>query len=638
MKKFYTTGLAVLTVALCTASAGATEVVKRNANLSNAPVALMSPAQAAQAVKVGAHTATELQALTGAAPAAKAPAKAPAKVVAKPTSIETLLATQFDATYFNPFDGQNVSGESGFKYYEQYEELDLIVPSTDISDEIYCDFDDQGRVVFYSKVKYADNFSGYVLNLITAKMNAAGTNLEPMNANVTMEFDEKTSSYVLPEGAYLAYAGYNTTGTYLGCFWAAGDLKVSAVEGDFALEVLVEDECTPDNKFNFLVTAGKDVASVKMLLLGYDGDLSSHASYITSLGSAIELGKEFTVDPVNDHVLASQNGPMDESSFAAALFAAYDADGNQVKTRAVPLVVVLETEEGWRDVATVDYEDQILSNIFTNVTHSQSGVKLQEKTDAPGLFRYVNAYSQHLKAHSDDCPHYFIINTADPEWVEVPFSVTGTDHGYGTVTFGSRAALGYDKESAQAKGFKSGTMNGYTATFPAQTLFFHMSQYNAASSWSYVSSKNEISFTFPTINVELTLTNQGGEPIEGVEVTFDNEATAQDDTATPTVYTSDANGKVTAEMPFGTGYFGTVKGTYVVRKQDGTAYTNPFEVQLGGAQTQTTVTTSAPQGIEMVEAGTEAPVYYNLQGVQVERPQGICIRVQGGKAQKVLVK
>lgn len=44
-------------------------------------------------------------------------------------------------------------------------------------------------------------------------------------------------------------------------------------------------------------------------------------------------------------------------------------------------------------------------------------------------------------------------------------------------------------------------------------------------------------------------------------------------------------------------------------------------------------------GVKNVEAAAEGPaVYYNLQGVRVENPEGVVIRVQDGKATKMLVK
>jgi hypothetical protein len=44
-------------------------------------------------------------------------------------------------------------------------------------------------------------------------------------------------------------------------------------------------------------------------------------------------------------------------------------------------------------------------------------------------------------------------------------------------------------------------------------------------------------------------------------------------------------------------------------------------------------------GVETIETATEAPVYFNLQGVRVENPSnGIFIKVSGNKTTKVYVK
>ncbi len=53
----------------------------------------------------------------------------------------------------------------------------------------------------------------------------------------------------------------------------------------------------------------------------------------------------------------------------------------------------------------------------------------------------------------------------------------------------------------------------------------------------------------------------------------------------------------------------------------------------------TLTVTEKTSGIEGIEAENAPAVYYNLQGVEVENPEnGVYIRVQGGKASKVLVK
>ena len=47
---------------------------------------------------------------------------------------------------------------------------------------------------------------------------------------------------------------------------------------------------------------------------------------------------------------------------------------------------------------------------------------------------------------------------------------------------------------------------------------------------------------------------------------------------------------------------------------------------------------TAPAGISdvTVDADNVTPVYYNLQGIRLDRPEGLCIEVKGGKAQKVV--
>lgn len=59
---------------------------------------------------------------------------------------------------------------------------------------------------------------------------------------------------------------------------------------------------------------------------------------------------------------------------------------------------------------------------------------------------------------------------------------------------------------------------------------------------------------------------------------------------------------------------------------------------LGESDYSDPVYYTAPAGISdvTVDTDTTAPVYYNLQGIRLDRPEGLCIEVKGGKAQKVV--
>ncbi len=67
---------------------------------------------------------------------------------------------------------------------------------------------------------------------------------------------------------------------------------------------------------------------------------------------------------------------------------------------------------------------------------------------------------------------------------------------------------------------------------------------------------------------------------------------------------------------------------------------NPQIVYYGSEYPSTLVfTENGETAVDTVETPTEASVsYYTLQGVRVENPQGIVIRVEDGKATKLFIK
>ena len=112
----------------------------------------------------------------------------------------------------------------------------------------------------------------------------------------------------------------------------------------------------------------------------------------------------------------------------------------------------------------------------------------------------------------------------------------------------------------------------------------------------------------------------------------------------------DSNDHKTATM----NYSGTSKFNYAVPKSpfrrvednwtaNYTAVPEQFEKQIVTSDEATTIADfgyNVPTGVEVIEDAAEGPAeYYNLQGVRVQNPaNGIYIRVQGGKSQKVMIR
>lgn len=501
---------------------------------------------------------------------AKAKAKAP---TATPATVQDLCALQFNASYSGMLQGDTGTheGDAEFVYDEDNEELDLTLPDCQWS--LYVGYEN-GKLTIYNAVNYGTSGS-YTVYLCPI---SSTTGAMLTDSNIEVAFNSETSSFEFPSDFAWGLCAVNpSSGSLVGYYWAGKSFSLTVPDGDYTLKVSTGDICNNENKFTFTVTAGADIASVKYMVLPFDPKVSEVSSYIATLGNTYNAGETVTVDPVN----ANYSGePMTESGWASVVLGGYDASGNLQKTASAHFCVVLETEAGWKNVGEIDYTDQLFSQYYSNFTHNQKA-QLQAKEDTEGLYRIVAPYSEYAGNHSENCTHhYFIINIADPTWVEVPFSVSGVDMGDGILTFGTIAALGYTKDNAPS-GVSSGTLEDQTVTFPTKTIFAHEPNYNEPNSWSYLNSSSPVTFTFPDINLNLTVIDTDNNPVADAEVAL-GEATA----------TTDAAGKATVKVPFSTGYFATVKPTVNGKE---------FTVTLNGAETDYTATVEA-QAVEVPES------------------------------------
>lgn len=501
---------------------------------------------------------------------AKAKAKAP---TATPATVQELCALQFNASYSGMLSNNSGTheGDAEFVYDEDNEELDLTLPDCQWS--LYVGYEN-GKLTIYSAVNYGTSGSYKVyLCPISSTTGAMLT-----DSNIEVEFNSETSSFEFPSDFAWGLCAVNpSSGSLDGYYWAGKGFSLTVPDGDYTLKVSTGDICNNENKFTFTVTAGADIASVKYMVLPSDAEASEVSSYIATLGKTYNTGETVTVDPVN----ANYSGtPMSKSGWASVVLGGYDASGNLQKTADAHFIVVLETEAGWKNVGEIDYTDQLFSQYYSNFTHNQKA-QLQAKEDTEGLYRIVAPYSEYAGNHSENCTHhYFIIDIADPTWVEVPFSVSGVDMGDGILTFGTIAALGYTKDNAPS-GFSSGTLEDQTVTFPTKTIFAHEPYYNAPGSWSYMNTSATVTFTFPDINLNLTVVDTDNNPVADAEVALGEETA-----------TTDAAGKATVKVPFSTGYFATVKPTVNGKE---------FTVTLNGAETDYTATVEA-QAVEVPES------------------------------------
>lgn len=531
--------------------------------------------------EVSKHFASEINANSSVAlPAQPAKTKTIAKAAATPASIDELLEKKWESTYTGMLQSNsgNHEGEATFVYYEEYEELDLVLP--DYNQGLYLGYEN-GNLQIYSSVGYGTNSQGYKIAL--CPVNTSG---QILNQGFEIPFDEATSSFTFPSNFAWALCALDPeSGSLVGYFWAAYKFTLYIPEGDFSVEISAPSVCNPENDFKFSVTAGADVAAMKYLVLPFDGSGDTYGNYIAQLGIECVEGQEYTADPFN-----TVTGAIEESGYACVLVGSYDASGKLRKVAHEAFIVVIPDEEGWQNVGEIDYVDGIISQYYS-FPHSQKAM-LQAKTSEPGLYRLVNPYSEH--EYQQNCGnHHMMLNIADPEWVEMPFCVSGVDFMDGILCFGSIAALGYDKASAQDNGINaSGTLEGQTVTFPAKSIYGHEQYYNDPGRWGTIN-QEAVTFTFPDINLNMTVVNQNGKAVEGATVVL-GETSA----------TTDEEGKATIKVPFETGYFATV--TPIVNDTE-------VEVTLNGAETAYTATIET--AVDPVEAEVEIlPTDFTVEG------------------------
>ncbi len=611
MKKFTILALAV---ALTVTTASATEItVKHPVNLDN-----LGPIKTWEEVSKDLYKASTTEIMT--AKKSEAPVLNKAPMTAPPAMLD-LTTMQWEGGYTGMLSSNSGkhTGDASFTYYEEYKELDLTLP--DFAQGLYVGYED-GNLIVYGSVGYGTNSSEQ-----TYKLQVVNTSGTPTNQKVTIPYDEATKSFTFPSTFAWALCVYSGN-TRLGYLWAAYQFSLVASDGDYSINIDLEDECTPDNVFKFKATAGKDAAALKCYTCPMDIDaatLTSWGANISALSQQIVSGAEYTID--------ANTLNLDESGYIQLIFTTYDADGVCKKTKQVGLIVTLDGEEGWNNVATVEYTDQLFSQYYEKFSHT-ADVLLQEKAETPGLYRFVNPYKGHARHHNDDCNHYITVDATDDSFVNILFSNTGLNvGGDGILTMGTfGGALGYTKEQCTTKGYPVGSKNDNVITFPEKSILAHEQYYNTPGNWSYMNSSNVV-ITLPEIELEVAVVDQDDNAVENASVKFNDDETE---------YLTDANGKVTYTVPFETGYFGTV--AVVAQKADENnnyLIDEGANVKLNGAKNNYVFKYGVTTGIDSVVDNENAPVvYYNLQGMRVTSPAKgeLVIKRQGSTTSKIVVR
>lgn len=548
----------------------------------------------------------------------------------------TDLVGDWDCTYTGMLNNNVGPHEetATFTWMAQYQQFAVSIPGCQIS-PFYADYDAAtGKLTFNLEL-----LGEVAEGIYVAQWPMIGTAVQKA-VTATYDADTKSIKFDNPNAALaMALLKGTTPNDMYGYNWAGIGFTFTRPEGDFGLKVQFKEECTPDNEFQFNLTAGADIAKIMMVTWEGGAAASDFADilgeeYINALGQEVNAGT-YDFKPAQF---------MDESGYYTVMAFGYDAQGKLRKKTEDLCFIVLNEDDDYVKIADVPFTDELVSVYYNNFSNIKESVELQENINQPGLFRYVDPYLGQKSFHADGCAHYIYLDTRDPQFVNIPASATGLDFGDGVLvytTLGSNA-LGYTKEDCDEEGLPYGTMNGRKVTFPERSILAHEKRYDAPASWSYMNTKTTATFTLPDLVLNLTIYQDENQttPLDGVSVTItplnDEGSVALIDDAQSAV--TDAEGKVSITLPATIDYLSKV----LVNATDAKGVSNNQEVQLAGATNNLTLYAQGlTSGVDTIEAdGTQAVEYFNLQGVRIDNPrQGeLIIRKQGSNVSKVLVK
>lgn len=389
---------------------------------------------------------------------------------------------------------------------------------------------------------------------------------------------------------------------------------------DFTLEASVASQVSKDNKWTVNLTKGKDVASVKYMVLPMAVEYSTLSKYgidIDTFGTEAE-GNSILIDPVNNNLF---DNPMTEWNYVTVFLASYNDQGMKKQQTSLDLVVLFaDEEEGWSTVGETDFIDPFIAPMFGEEYTKK--VEVQAKSDNTPVYRLVLPYSNYpADVNLAGLTTSMVIDATDPTWVEIPAYCTGVEMGYGITAVGSVTVLGYDKASAP-EDVGTITLDGNVVTLSPKSAFLHLPLYSGPNEWLMLSSEGSV--VLPAIKLSVTVKNDKGEAVEDASLHIKGAMT-EDAKATEEVITTDSRGNATLEVPFSFGYFGEI-----------TLYVNNTEhqIKLNGASTNVEIVLS-DSAVSHIEADESEKVVYDIQGHRISTPSSGLNIING---RKVLVK
>ncbi len=295
---------------------------------------------------------------------------------------------------------------------------------------------------------------------------------------------EKNGNIIFPSKSF-AYTTYDMGGEFAYCN-ESGYLQI-ALPGseikDYLLEIDVP-TCDEDGEMTISVTAGEDIAKVKMITSpGYFASSASNDRAVAANGAEFDLAKGYMT------YVPGENAP---TGLYTTIVVGLAEDGSIAASRCAYSHLGERDGADWTSAGTATMNEGILTTVYETATPQLLTCAAEQSVSQPGRYRLVNPYAGHTWAQSYDDfvitghghDHYIYINATDPAKVYVEAAPLGINTD-GDAMLYSQAAL-YVERGQSATAVQQGLFgklvvdDGETIiTMPDGSLLFAESKYDS---------------------------------------------------------------------------------------------------------------------------------------------------------------
>lgn len=282
-------------------------------------------------------------------------------------------------------------------------------------------------------------------------------------------------TFTLNEKTYYTFRFLFNSGAKAFATNADGKFKIMLPGSkDYSVAISADKQCSPDNKFNFTITAGKDVTKVKVATLKGDHEgIADNYNLIAQDGISLDIVDGKATYPLD---LSAAKSISRYTIFAVVPNAADTAalSGEIVRVYTNDLSTTWETlpDKGTYTDAIMPFETNSADKAATyNCT-------VEKSTVTPGLYRFASPLADDsftyamINEHTSGCKHYIYLNVADTAKCYIPVSTVGFDFGYGPIAITTIPALAKadnDPEEEYSDFYGKMDPEG-NVTFPAKSV------------------------------------------------------------------------------------------------------------------------------------------------------------------------